>query len=191
MAIATNYPLLQVIVQMEHIKPIASQQQQPPWLTLPSPDSMQSDPSILDGQVTIQQRTLGTSQPVHDAIVYILHLTSFTFDAGSLAPCSIQTELKQLLGILKNNTAATLVITSGLLPELGTVSPKVEARARLRDLTLFQLTNQNEVEMIDMMRILKGVKDDTGHLVLINKHCSSVSGDLALELKYQAFAKST
>lgn len=143
---------------------------------------------LMDGRIAVQQRTVGTAQTVRDAVVYILHLSPSASGPAGPAKERIQAELRQLVDVLRNNSSATLILTSGLLPELGTVCPKAEARARSRDLTLFQLTNQTEIEMAEMMAILNGMGDNMGRLVLANKHCSSTRGTVALETRYQAYA---
>ncbi|KID65344.1 hypothetical protein MAN_06355, partial [Metarhizium hybridum] len=159
MALASHYPCLKIIVQMD----------QPGC--------------IVDGRVTIQRRPMGTTQTIRDATVYILHLTSCTGVTEG-----VQAELKLLVEVLKNNRSGRIVLTSGLLPEFGTIRRSVEALARLRDLTMFQLANQRELEMAEMMSILNSMGDNTGRLIVENKYCSPTSGASALEIRYHEYA---
>lgn len=184
MLIAKQFPLLQIFVQVKGTEP----KSQSEWPKLPGCDALLA-PTPLEGRVTVQQLPMNSPQPVRDAVVYILHLNSLTTGSGAMASEHILEELKHLVAVLKSNNSATLILTSGVIPELGSVNARVEARARLRDLTLFQLTNQKDIEMSDIMKILNKLSDNAGRLVLANKHCSPRSGDLALEIQYQAFAR--
>lgn len=150
----------------------------------------QQQQTIIEGRVTLQQRSMGAPQPVRDALVYVLHLNSLTSGTSSSAAAldRIRSELVPMVDVLRSNPSATLVLTSGLIPVLGSVSARVEARARLRDMMLFQLTNQNDVEVSEIVKMLGAMTDDRGRLALVNKNCSPRSGDLALEIKYQTFA---
>ncbi|KID84420.1 hypothetical protein MGU_08382 [Metarhizium guizhouense ARSEF 977] len=180
MALASHYPCLKIIVQMGDLE---AQWQNSGGKNI-SYDSMLDQPGcIVDGRVTIQRRPMGTTQTIRDATVYILHLTSCTGVAEG-----VHAELKQLVEVLKNNRSGRIVLTSGLLPELGTVRRSVEALARLRDLTMFQLANQRELEMAEMMSILNSMGDNTGRLIVENKYCSPTSGASALEIRYHEYA---
>lgn len=180
MALASHYPCLKIIVQMGELE---TQWQNSGGKNI-SYDSMLDQPGcIVDGRVTIQRRPMGTTQTIRDATVYILHLTSCTG-----VPEGVQAELKQLVEVLKNNRPGRIVLTSGLLPEFGTIRRSVEALARLRDLTMFQLANQRELEMAEMMSILNSMGDNTGRLIVENKYCSPTSGASALEIRYHEYA---
>lgn len=134
---------------------------------------------------------MGIPQPVRDAIVYVLHLNGFAANGGLGAATTalerIRNEVRQLVDVLKVNSSATLALTSGLIPDSGSVGARAEARARLRDMTLFQLTNQHDIEVGEILTMLFAMSDNAGRLILVNKYCSPRTGDLTLELKYQAF----
>ena len=184
--IANYFPLLQVFVQMEETDPISQSQWPRPFGRSATPEQQQS--VIHGGRVTLQRRPLCTRQPVRDAIVYVVHLNAFANEGPGATPLErIKCELKQLVEVLRTNSAATLVLTSGLIPDLGSVGARVEARARLRDLTLSQLTNRQENEVSEVLAMLSTLGDSTGQLVLVNKNCSPISGDMALEIRYQLF----
>ena len=90
--------------------------------------------------------------------------------------------------MLRASSRATLVLTARLLPESGTVDPDIEAAARVRDLSLLQLANEREMEMLELMDILNSVTDSMGRLVLVNKLRSRNTATVALEIRYQAYA---
>ncbi|KAL4887519.1 hypothetical protein BJY04DRAFT_212555 [Aspergillus karnatakaensis] len=120
--------------------------------------------------ITIQQRTPATPQPISDASVYILHLPSPspTTPFGSLAARTIA-ELRAHLDVLRSNPSTTLILTPRLLPEPGSVNPDVEATARLRDLALLQLANEREIELTELLSIVNSVSDTMGRFVVVNK----------------------
>lgn len=103
-------------------------------------------------------------------------------------PARIIAELRAHIGVLRASSCATLVLTARLLPEPGTVDPDVEAIARLRDLSLFQLANEREMEMLELMDILNSVRDSMGRLVLVNKLRSRNNAMVAFKVQYQAYA---
>ena len=143
----------------------------------------------LNSRITVQQRAPGTPQSVYDAAVYILRLPSPSpaMPSESL-PARIIAELRAHIGVLRASSCATLVLTARLLPEPGTVDPDVEAIARLRDLSLLQLANEREMEMLELMDILNSVRDSMGRLVLVNKLRSRNNATVAFKVQYQAYA---
>lgn len=185
--IANHFPLLKVFVQVEETNSVSQGRWPKPLGPGSTPEQQQS---LMDGRVALQRRTMGTPQPVRDAIVYVFHLNGFgNGGLGATALERIQSELQQLVDVLRTNSSATLVLTSGLIPDLGSIGARAEARARLRDMTLFQLTNQQDNEVGEILAMLSTLSDMAGRLVLVNKNCLPRTGDLALELKYQAFAQ--
>jgi hypothetical protein len=142
----------------------------------------------LASRISVQERAPGTLQSVPDAAVYILHLPSAVPGATSQSLLAhISAELKAHMGVLRANRSATLVLMARLLPEPGTVEPHVEAIARLRDLSLLQLSNEREIDMAELLDMLNGVKDSMGHLVVVNKLRSRNSATVALGVKYQGY----
>ncbi|MCJ1251841.1 hypothetical protein MMC30_009079 [Trapelia coarctata] len=201
MALADLYPALHFIVQISESGPSGHVRQQsmpnswPPASPTsfgraptpgPRPDEMRQQ---LGSRITVQQRTPGTLQSVYDAAVYILRLPSPSPGVPShLLPARIIAELRAHMGVLRASSSATLVLTARLLPEPGTVDPDVEAIARLRDLSLLQLANEREIEVLELMDILNSVRDSMGRLVLVNKLRSHNNATVALEVRYQAYA---
>lgn len=152
----------------------------------PKPGEMRQQ---LGFRIALQQRVPGTPQNIEDAAVYILHLPSPspTVPLSSL-PARIVAELRAHIGVLRARSSVTLVLVARLLPEPGDVDPDVEAKARLRDLSLLQLANEREMEMLELMDILNSVRDSTGRLVLVNKLRSRNNATVAFEVRYQLYA---
>lgn len=200
MALADLYPGLHFIVQMSEPGPSGrerSQSMSNRWL-LATPTSLSgaSTPGLRPGEmqqnfssrITVQQRDPGTLQSVHDAAVYILHLPSPSpgMPSHSLGT-RIVAELRAHIGVLRASSCAELVLTARLLPEPGAVDPDVEAIARLRDLSLLQLANEREIEMVELMDMLNSVRDSLGRLVLVNKLRSRNNTTVVFKVQYQAY----
>lgn len=77
---------------------------------------------------------------------------------------------------------ATLV-----MPSSGTVDLDTEAAARLRDLSLLQLANGRQAEMVEIVDVLNSVGDSSGGLVVTNEIRSPTSLLVAFEVRYQAY----
>lgn len=107
----------------------------------------------------------------------------------SLSP-QITAELKAHLGVLRASSTSRLILTARLLPETAIVDAEVAAMARLRDLSLLQLVNDHELDMLEFMSMLNGVGDGEGRLVLVNKLCTWNDATVAFEVRYQAYADS-
>lgn len=148
-------------------------------------------PSHLTSRITIQKRTQATPQNVEGAAVYVLRLPSPspTAPPRSLPP-QITAELKAHLGVLRASSTSRLILTARLLPETGIVDADVAAMARLRDLSLLQLANDHELEMLEFMNMLNGVGDGVGRLILVNKLCAWNNATVGFEVRYQAYADS-
>ncbi|KAK0644847.1 Trypacidin cluster transcriptional coactivator tpcD [Lasiodiplodia hormozganensis] len=144
---------------------------------------------LLNPRISIQQRLPGTPQTVRDASVYILHLPSALCNMASNARAAhIAAEISAHVDVLRANTsAALLVLTSHLIPDPGTVDPGVESAARRRDLSLFQLMNDCEMEMSEFTNMLNGSSDSVGRLVVVNTLRSSSGAPVALELRYRLY----
>ena len=104
-----------------------------------------------------------------------------------LLPTRITAELSAHIGVLRASSRATLILIARLLPEPGTVDPNVEAIARVRDLSLLQMANEREIEMVELIDMLNGVRDSMGRLVVVNKLRSRNDATIAMEVRYQAY----
>ncbi|KAK9781104.1 hypothetical protein SCAR479_04925 [Seiridium cardinale] len=144
-------------------------------------------PAQLGGNVTVQQRSAGSVQPVPDAAVYILRVPS---PSPSLAWDRIvsQTvaELRIHLEVLRNNPSARLILTALVLPGAATASYGQDVQARLRDLSLMQLSNGRQREREEVVELVAGVRDGSGGLVPTNEYRSPSSPLVAFEIRYHA-----
>ncbi|KAL9078955.1 MAG: hypothetical protein Q9157_002139 [Trypethelium eluteriae] len=143
----------------------------------------------LNPRVTVTNRAVGTRQTATDAAIYILHLplasSSPLTSAGANGTLS---ELQAHLSVLRSNNGLLLVLTARLLPKPGTLpNPEIEAIARSRSLTLRQLANENEMEMLELLELIDAVRDSMGRLVVVNKLCSRNNLVVALVVKYQVY----
>lgn len=140
--------------------------------------------------MTVTYLDVGMPQPVADAAVYILHPPDVFSNSTEEAPggLAIRAELQHYLEILRISGGVMLVLTTRLLPEPGSLSnPEVEAAARARDLSMRQLSNKGEMEMVDLLSIVETVKDGMGKLVTTKKLRSQNGLVMALAVKYQAY----
>ena len=174
-SLATLYPTLRFLVQISD----------PTALTSP----MESD---LGPRITVTNRVHGTRQPVTDAAVYILHLPSASAlsSATPNVASAILRELQVHLGVLHASHGVMLILTARLLPKPGSIAnPEIEAMARSRDLTLRQLTNEGEIEMVELLEMIDTVRDSVGKLAVTQKLRSLNSLVVALVVKYQLYAE--
>lgn len=144
--------------------------------------SSESNPSSTSQFVTVTYCAMGIPQSITDAAVYILHVP--TASSG----LSIRLELDGYLGVLRASGGIMIVLTARLLPEPGSLSnPEVEAVARARDLSVLHLANESQMEMFELVSIIKTVGDGAGKLVITNYLRSNHGVILALTIKYQAY----
>lgn len=201
LAMADLYPALHLIVQMSEPRSATNQlsweSTSSRWdLATPVPQNRTTGsqgkpgeiPSQLSSRLTIQNRIQGTLQSVDGAAVYILRLPSPspTIPPRSLSP-QLTAELKAHLGVLRASNTSRLILTARLLPETGIVDAEV---ACLRDLSLLQLANDHELEMLEFMNILNSVGDSIGRLILVNQLRAWNNATVAFEIRYQAYADS-
>lgn len=145
-------------------------------------------PSHHSPRISLQQRKLGAPQSVENAAVYILRLPSPSpsFPLSSITSLAA-TELSAHVDVLRANPGSRLILTALVLPAPGTVDQYTEAAARLRDLSLLQLANGRQAEMMEMVDVLNGVRDSSGGLVLTNEIRSPSSPLVAFEARYQTY----
>ncbi|KIW05309.1 uncharacterized protein PV09_03834 [Verruconis gallopava] len=153
-----------------------------------APQAYHSSPRIV-----VESRIPGTPQPIPNAAVYILSMPplSSRFSLSQPADASvcirswIVSELKAHLDILKAGNSTLIISTGPILPEPGTVDPEFEALTRLRDLSLYQLFMENEMETQELFDIVTSIKDDSGQLLVVNQLRSQRKILVALCVKYQ------
>ncbi|TVY84597.1 Monodictyphenone cluster transcriptional coactivator mdpA [Lachnellula suecica] len=171
------YPTLHFLVQVTRDPDAHATSSSPVW----NPDSSSNGALALDNAITI--RAPGTRQPATDAAVYILHLPS--------ASPMVLAELQVHLGVLRTSNGVMLILTHRLLPEPGSIpNPEIEAMARSRDLALLQLSNEGEMEMVELLSLIDTVCDSTGRLIVLSQLRSRHNLVIALVVKYQSYADS-
>ncbi|KAI1318224.1 hypothetical protein F5Y16DRAFT_406384 [Xylariaceae sp. FL0255] len=178
-ALAAVHPALQFVVQMSN--PLVNHHQWDPAKYIQSTRSGSS--------ITIQQRAPGALQTVVDAAVYVIHLHIASLAAPSAeVPGRIVAELRANIGVLRSNRRASLLlVTSPLLRVDG--GPDVQATARLRDLTQWQLTNGRGMDIDELFELLSGMADSMGRLIVVNRYSAPNNSLLVFEVRYQLHAE--
>ena len=172
------YPLLHFTVQMN-----VPAQDNTTTSTGTTPDSNAS------GRIVVQERPPASTQPIKDAAVYILRLSTppVSHNAEDTLANTLLAELHAHLGVLRANKNATLILAPPLLPDPGPNATRAESMARVRDLCRLQLLDWYDLEAGELVQLLDGVRDESGRLEVVSTlqspHCASV----ALAVKYQAY----
>lgn len=91
------------------------------------------------------------------------------------------------MAVARTTGCPTLVLSPRLLPKPGTVDPDVEALARLRDLSLYQLANEREMDMAELMDVVNSIADSTGRLGVVRRLTARTTSSVALEVRYHAY----
>ncbi|KAK4175376.1 hypothetical protein QBC36DRAFT_190046 [Triangularia setosa] len=189
------FPTLQFIVQMyetaSSTTPSSSDLASGGYLPH-SPAALPSVPGMgfadHNAKVTLQKRFPGTSQLVRNAAIYILHLPS---PSPSLKWSTIAThavaELTAHVDVLRANPGSRLILTALVLPPPGTVDVEIEAAARLRDISLLQLSNGRHAEKVEVVDLLNGIRDSSGGFVVTDEIRCPSSPFVALEIRYQSY----
>ncbi|RYO97385.1 hypothetical protein DL765_011229 [Monosporascus sp. GIB2] len=146
-------------------------------------------------RIIVQQRMPGAPQLVRDAALFIVRLQA---TCASAVSSRIRAELGAHVGILRANPLSRLLL---VLPSVlrdnqqqqpgggcGT-SPDIEAMARMRDLSFWQLANENEMEMATLLDLVNGVRDGLGRLMVVNKFAARHHPAVAIKVRYQTYAE--
>lgn len=186
------FPTLQFIVQMYEAPstttPSSSDLPRLPHLPAALPPVPGIGYSDHNAKVTLQKRSLGTSQPVRNAAIYILHLPSPTPSLKwSTIAIHATAELTAHVDVLRANPGSRLILTALVLPPPGTVDVEVEATARLRDISLLQLSNGRHAEKVEVVDLLNGIRDSSGGFVVTDEIRCPSSPFVALEIRYQSY----
>ncbi|KAJ5761822.1 uncharacterized protein N7511_005204 [Penicillium nucicola] len=193
--LAQEFPSLRLIVQINHTRSSSSLHSLE-YLRLiemmggvesDSSSSSSSRPSSAVGRITVTYRAAGTPQPVMDAAVYILHLGSPAGAEGIDQLAMVRAELQDYLGILRASGGILLIPTTNLLPEPGSLAdPMMEAVARAHDLSMLQLVNEGNMEMTELISVIKTIRDGLGRLVITKQLRSPNSLLVGLTVKHEA-----
>lgn len=148
-------------------------------------------------RVSVRHRPRGTGQTVLNGAMYLL-----LFPATSpLLPrpelCSrILAELQLHLPILANSQARLILVVRNIrqIPAEETCLTKemnleLEARARLRDLSRWQLDNDRDMDVNELLQLVDQVWDSMGSLKLVDLKSSRDGSAVSLELQYQTFTE--
>ncbi|KAK9418013.1 putative O-methyltransferase domain-containing protein [Seiridium unicorne] len=168
--LATRFPALHFVVQMR------------------DPPGQEGKDPELDRRILVQRRATATVQQVKKAAVYILRPRPSEPSANSDTQlCRIRAELKAHVGVLRANPSASLILVPRLLPEPGSVPPNLEMTARVRDLSLLQLSSEGDLEFSELVELVGSFHDGTGRLVVADKMYSSASLIAAVSIRYQLY----
>ncbi|KAK8113412.1 hypothetical protein PG984_013938 [Apiospora sp. TS-2023a] len=136
-------------------------------------DTMQTD-SQSSGRIAISYRGLGTRQPIRSAAFYLMDLSPVGMGSSMH---QVSAEVREHLTILRTNSNSALVIISydnTSVDKSTTISPEKEAIPRLRELCMFQLSNQHQqsVSASDLSELVNSCHDATGRLSVMKRVCS-------------------
>ncbi|KAJ5242262.1 uncharacterized protein N7469_000589 [Penicillium citrinum] len=183
-ALASQYPTLCFTVQLNHIGDLSAIKNGSISSDFDKARQVRPTP-----RVAVQQRVLGSHQIIFDAAIYIVNLPLPIpgIESPSLVT-QTSAELKAHLDVLRMNRSATMVLIVPFLSEGSHESTEAVTLMRIRDLSLLQLFNDQELEISKVVNLLSGVSDSEGRLVLVNRVKSpGKHGTVALEIKYQAY----
>lgn len=139
-------------------------------------------------RVTVQSRAVGSPQTVSDAAVYLLRLSPPIGAITGSVPATIKAELQAHASVLRNSNAM-LVLIAHLSNHHGTLSSGIGPGARVRDLSMLQLTNESEtVAMHDLAEIVKSIGNEAGRLSIVSKFQSWQSGMIAVGIRFHPFS---
>lgn len=141
-------------------------------------------------RITILDRVIGSPQPIQDAAVYIINLP---LPEPGMPPSPLATQIRAEmmahLNTLRTNRSATMVLVVPSFSDCGAESSKSLSLAEIRDFSLLQLANEQEMRLPEIIDLLHKMSDSEGRLVLVNKVISAERySTVGLEVKYQAYA---
>lgn len=148
-------------------------------------------------RVSVQHRPCGAGQTVLSGSIYVLLFpaTSPLLPRSELCSC-ILAELQIHSTILANSQARLLLIVRNVrqIPAEETCLTKemnleLESRARLRDLSRWQLDNDHDVDINELLQLVDQVWDTMGGLKVVDRKSSRNGSAVSLELQYQTFAE--
>jgi hypothetical protein len=173
-AFAERYPLVHFILQSGS----GQRSEQAQWRAARNVED-------LDSRITLQTREPGAPQTVKGAAAYILNLAHASRSPQQDLRSWLLAELQAHLQALRHNESVMVIVAPDMVPEPASVKLDVEAGARAHDLLLFQVANEHEIELSEMLSLINSVSDEMGRLVII-RHLRLYNGRIvALIAKYQ------
>ncbi|KAL4789097.1 hypothetical protein BDV19DRAFT_397452 [Aspergillus venezuelensis] len=142
-------------------------------------------PPSISNRVSVQSRTIGTSQTVVGAAVYILRVPS---PSPLLSWVTVRSQtLKELqvhLRVLRTQPSSRLIVTSVVLSPPATIDSGSEAAVRLRDTALLQLSNERQPSKEEIVELITSTKDQGGVLVVNQELRTRKSAAIGFEVQY-------
>lgn len=156
-------------------------------------------------RVSVQYRPCGSQQNVLNGSVYVLSFPAASPLLPSRELCyRVAAELQSHLAILANSQAVLFLVIRGVGRQVLHVAegnpsawpssdenPDMESLARIRDLSLWQLADDREIELCDLFDLVSQVQDSLGSLAVVNRLSAQRGSTVALEIRYQAHSKRT
>ncbi|KAF2158584.1 hypothetical protein M409DRAFT_30911 [Zasmidium cellare ATCC 36951] len=150
------------------------------------PPEVASPDAVRNVRVAVQTRTWAMPQTVRHAAVYALRVPyDFPTVFAQSRPARLRAELEAHLGVLRENSAARLIVTARLLPRSSDITDDLDSddgvvkidgeavKAHVFDMSLLQLANDRELEVADLKELVSSVGDGSGHLVLGEQLCAA------------------
>lgn len=173
---------MQLVVQLP--KQVESPEE---WASTSGPSNELS--LLLQTRVKCQRRPISGLQPIRNASTYILHIP---FDQGQDAmQCSnhaqsiatqLSRELQAHADILHSNRDAVFVILATMVPGGEETSRSVDSKARLAQISLFQLTKCQCVELQDLRWLINSTLETIHGLIVTREITFATSASLAIEI---------
>lgn len=148
-------------------------------------------------RVSVQHRPCGAGQTVLNGAIYVLLFPATSPLLPRSELCSrILAELQLHSTILATSQARLIIIVRNVrqIPAEETCLTKdmnleLESRARLRDLSRWQLDNDRDMDINELLQLVDQVWDSMGGLKVVDRKSSQDGSAVSLELQYQTFAE--
>lgn len=182
-ALANLHPTLQIIVQLCEI----GEARKGPMASIVGTQTTHS-------RVSVDYRPPGSPQAVLTGSIYVLSFPAVSpLLSSSELYYRVAAELRSHLTILASSQASILLVMRGVdwQGEADAFSNEDERSemAFMRELTLWQLTDDRQVKLHKLMELIQQVQDGSGSLTVVNRPSVQRGGAVAIEVRYQAYNK--
>lgn len=148
-------------------------------------------------RVSVQRRPCGAGQTLLNGAIYVLLFPATSPLLPRSELCShILAELQLHSTILATSQARLILIVRNVrqIPAEETCLTKdmnleLESRARLRDLSRWQLDNDRDMDINELLQLVDQVWDSMGGLKVVDRKSSQDGSAVLLELQYRTFAE--
>ncbi|CAK1361635.1 hypothetical protein CB0940_03009 [Cercospora beticola] len=189
-SLAIDSPQLNIIVQPSEEDPallMLGQHGRKPSLGACS--TVRDNPQHVKQRLSIQPRAMGAVQTIGSASVYILRCPALSpvLDWKTWQQ-RVHAELRAHINVLRTNAACRLLLVARALPSQADMpNADVEGCARLRDLSLLQLSNSSELDRGTLRAFIHSLRQGSGgSLLLVQEYRSPASPFVAFEMRYEA-----